>query len=433
MIHQRSIPVRQHQAWVLASLHMASRPVTPAEIADHLNSRAGETLLPPTDQVDVEASIAALMLRPSLRPFLTFKTRSASPVEKRARRRMGLGSIASVVVLSACATAGPAQSPNPVTIHSYFGNVRPVQKAEPPPTRVSFTGVNFLGAYDSAISMTGSSESMAGSFAEKTVAVVSSNGSASYFDTDSPARTFVARAESTFAPADFLITAEPSIQRPAARAPIIVAELSPVLPKLAMALSASRESASTVASSPSANPPASPARAAGAALDPKLPTAIHSAINLPALQPSIVNVPVQKLNLGDTPRTDLYTDLVTFSNSAVVLSPSSPQRVQALVAAAKSADSIQLRGRFGNHTLTPETARVALSRAIAVRAAMVAQGIPKSKIRIHMPRDNDLLVQTDFSNEKNRSVSIFMTMPPSVAAHLRLSTDKPIAHLSAPT
>jgi len=428
---QRSIPVRQHQIWVLASLQLATRPVTPAEIADLLNSRAAETLLPPTDQLDVEASLAALMLRPALRPFLTFNTRSASPVEKRVRRRMGLGAISSVVVLSACATAIPPQSSTPIAIHSYFGNVRPIPKPETSPTRVSFTGVNFLTAYDSAATMAASAESMAGSFAEKTLASATAGTAASYFDEDVPGRTFVARAESTLAPAEFLITPEPTTAQPSPVAPVIVAELAPFLPKLALSLSPAPSIASLPSKQGASGPRSAPA--AGAALDARLPPALPVASKVSSLPPASPNAVAQKLDLGDTARSDLYTDLVTFSNSAVFLSPASAQRVHALVAAAKSADSIQLRGRFGNRTLNPETARVALARAIAVRAALVAQGVPLAKIRIHMPRDNDLLVDNDFSSEKNRSVSVFMTMPSSVAAQLRLSTDRPIANLSTPT
>jgi hypothetical protein len=61
-------------------------------------------LLPPTDPVEFEASLAALMLRPTLHDFIAGNTRRATVAEARRRRRIGLGPLSGLVILSACST-----------------------------------------------------------------------------------------------------------------------------------------------------------------------------------------------------------------------------------------------------------------------------------------------------------------------------------------
>jgi hypothetical protein len=104
MYADRGLGVRHHQLWVLASLQLATKPVTPSEISALLNSRRDETLLPPTDPVEFEASLAALMLRPTLHDFIAGNTRRATVAEARRRRRIGLGPLSGLVILSACST-----------------------------------------------------------------------------------------------------------------------------------------------------------------------------------------------------------------------------------------------------------------------------------------------------------------------------------------
>ena len=134
-----------------------------------------------------------------------------------------------------------------------------------------------------------------------------------------------------------------------------------------------------------------------------------------------------KLDFGDVHRPDIYSDLVTFADSSTLLQAPALNHIQAIAAAAKDAEAIQLRGRFGNRELDDRMARVALARAIAVRAALVAQGVPSAKIRIHMPRNSDLLVPSEPRHEANRSVSVFMVVPEHRATALGLQPGKPIA------
>lgn len=426
MYAHQNLGVRRHQLWVLASLQLATRPVTPGEISELLNARRDETQLPPTDPNEVEASLAALMLRPPLHGFISVHTRRATTSETRRRRRIGLGPLSSLVILSACSTTPALHEPIPPirTLHSYFGNAQPLPKAEVSPSRPVFAGVTFADAYQRATSIVDQAPE---TFASKTLDP-SSGTTYAYFDDSTPSRAYPPRKEADLAPNVVAAAAAPT---PApADTPLMVAV--PVEPIQLISLSFSSNDASTPVSS-SVSGVAERVRKRAQKAPPTTQHALlrtlPASASLAAEHPPVSSPATKafKLDFGDVDRPDLYSDLVTFANSSIRLQAPALSRIQAIATAAKYADAIQLRGRFGNRNLDDRMARIALARAIAVRAALAAQGVPLSKIRIHMPRHSDLLVPTDPMHESNRSVSVFMVVSEHRAAALGLHPGKPIA------
>lgn len=404
--------VRQHQVWVLASLQLATKPVTPREIAELLNARQDETKLPPTDSGEVEASLAALMLRPTLRHFISCNTRRATTAEAARRRRLGLGSLSTVVILSACSAIQPTTPPVPNgrALHSYFGGAIPAQKEEPAPSRPVFSSTaTFAQAYAQAVEITAQDPDV---FVAKTPADRTPTALASYFDDDGTFVRYAKRQDADLAPE--LKTAN----APPPPVDMVAINVEP-LPLLSLSL------AQNAPAQPHGTLSATPAPAPSLPLLNPTSTAFVAPIST-AAEPKPASSSRGKLDLGDTERPDVYSELVSFANGSIVLSPSAAQRVAALVEAAKHADAIQLRGRVGNRQLDTSMAKVAVARAIAVRSALEAQGVPRSKIRIHMPRNADFVVAGDPAHEANRSVSIFMVVPEAQAAALGLHHGKPI-------
>jgi hypothetical protein len=355
-----------------------------------------------------------------LHHFITVSTRRASPSEARRRRRIGLGPLSGLVILSACSTTPATFEPPPPirNIYSYFGNVQPVAKPQASASRPVFTGVAFSQAFDRASAIV---EQSPDSFASKTLASAS-GGALAYFDDSSYQRIYAPRKEADLAPT-VLAAASPT---PDAR-PVEAVQVEP-LQLLALSFSTTEPAAPVtsrvyafaerVLERAKAPPPLLKAAAAA-------PPAPRPASPSP--------VPKAKLDFGDAERPDLYSDLIAFGNSSSRLDPAAITRIQALVSAAKYADAVQLRGRFGNRNIDDSMARIAVARAIAVRAALVAHGVPLSKIRIQMPRQSDLLVPSEPTHESNRSVSVFMVVPEQRAAALGLHRGKPIASVTTST
>lgn len=439
------IPVREHQRMVLLTLRCARKPLSPAEIASRMN-RAGQSHgLPDSTPIDVEASIAALMMRPDLAGFVSCTTRLATPVEQGDVSRRRLGALGAVVILSACTTLPPpsAEAP-PARAVSYFGNVMPIAKPAAPDTRPLFAGTVYTSSDVPILS-----EADVVQYAAKTP-VADVVAGLSYFSDDST-REYPARAEADMAPPEFLAKLDPVpgvsaipraasassfafLSRPPAlrtfRAPGSVGfgspwELTPTLPTLSLALDASPSSPRV------ASLPASPTQPDVAPLRLKASPEFVEAQTAAALRAThaVQHSPARldRLDFGDKPNQDVYDDLVTFGHGSLVLSPQAQQRVLALLQAAKSASSIQLRGRVGYRTLTSETAKQAVGRAVAVRQFLIANGVAKEKVRIHMPRDYDMVNSAAPGDEVNRSVSVFIKVDSTVATAIGLKHGQPIS------
>jgi hypothetical protein len=424
-------PVREHQRLVLFMLRCANQPLTPSEIAQKLNSCRHRTGLPESSEIDVEASLATLMLRPELAGLVTCTTRRATPVERRERLQTRLGALGAVVILSAC-TALPRPAPEHASrAPSYFGNALPIAKPPASLSRPLFPGTVFAIA-EHGIATLPDTEPI--EFASKTPAAEATAGLA-YFSNEA-IREYPVRADADLAPANLLadsaVTASPTHKPTASatsfmsatRAPSVRTlpgstvepawTLAPSLPTLTLALDVP-PSAPSIANLP---PPGVLKAAPGA-----MRYTIATPEATPARKPGALHAP---LDFGDSAKQDVYDDLVTFANGSRILSPQAKERAMGLLQAAKNAASIQLRGRVGYRTLNAETAKQAVGRAVAVREFLIANGISKEKVRIHMPRNNDLVNASAPADESNRSVSVFMQIEPPVAASIGLKHGHPI-------
>lgn len=131
--------VRHEQRRVVELLNSLPYPLSPGDIAERLNKTAatGEAYLRP---IDIEATIAALLLRQDLRNLLTITVRRASRTERRTRQRLNFGSLSGVVVLTACSTfQAPAPVPPP-PMPTYF-DTGAAPKDEPGPLFHPFSQV----------------------------------------------------------------------------------------------------------------------------------------------------------------------------------------------------------------------------------------------------------------------------------------------------
>jgi len=326
-----------------------------------------------------------------------------------------MGSLATVIILSACSVIPPPTRPVPhgKALHSYFVGAIPATKEEPSTTRPVFSGGAFAQAHTQAVGATTSIGPDA--FLAKTIPERSSALMASYFDDGA---TFVRYTQSTPRRDSELPPELQLANAPPADIQIVAIHVEPPpLIALSLALNGSTQHRGTVLGSSTT--------AARAGLQLTSPFTEPPALNsIPAAakpaQPARF-----KLDLGDTDRPDVYSDLVSFANGSIALTPAAVQQLASLVEAAHQAQAIQLRGRVGNRQVDPAMARFAVARAIAVRSALEARGVPRSKIRIHMPRNADFIVAGDPAHEANRSVSIFMVVPEAQATALGLRRGKP--------
>ena len=434
--------VREHQRLVLASLHLARRPVTPVQIASHLNTLREHTGLPETSAIEIEASLAALMLRPELRGLIACTTRSASKRERRQRSRARLGALATVVILSACATVHPSLPDPGSTLPNYFGGTNFVAKEMTRSSRPVFAGSPYVTAHEVPLL------ALSDIVHVSAKAQASDPGAVSYFAdefNDESSSRFSARAEADVASPEMFSSSaggvvlsdpRPSIGTSSFASAVTAArphglsqfpsfatsdfQATQLLPPLVLSLASTSEVFGVVTVH---SPPESNSNVPSAALD---STKLSPAPTTLPLHQSITPKP-----FGAVPAlpTGIYDDLVTFSNCSLVLSPQAQTRVLAMIEAAKIADSVQLRGRVGNRFLTPQMSRQAIGRAVAVRELLVRNGVPRDKVRIQIPRNNDLVNPGSPMDESNRSVTVLMKLAPTVADGLGL---RPGLHISAP-
>lgn len=98
---------------------------------------------------------------------------------------------------------------------------------------------------------------------------------------------------------------------------------------------------------------------------------------------------------------------VSFPTGGTAFRPS-PEVAQILIASAKSADSINLRGHTDSHVAGPADSRIALARAMAARNFLVNQGISPEKIKVFSRADGDFAAPSVTKEGKamNRRVEI---------------------------
>ena len=385
------ISVREHQRWVLMSLRLARNPVTPLEIARHLNSFQKQTRLPHFLPEEVEASIAALRLRPELVGLIVCNARQQATRQRHIRSRTTFA-LGGAVVMSACTTLPSTSTVIPKPQVSYFGS----SSAKPIPwERPAFDSVYLVNGQ----AMVGSFDGTTLAFADKTpVAEAVAATVASYFDPDPPTG-YAQREDARMASPELLASLEvPKTESPSS-APAAV-DMGVRQTRVATVVYSLSDSAQLVGSLQP--PPLS----FMSIFDTTSNFRVRS-FTVSAKPVSTSSSPSPKVqgHVGTVNRQSI-SNLVLFGNGSIVLSEHSRETVRAMAAEARSAPSVHLLGRVGFRQLDAEHKRQAVARAIAVRDVLVAEGVQRSKIRIVAPASNDLVDTTNPAAGSNRSVTV---------------------------
>lgn len=408
-MHSPQTSVRVEQTRVLAALLGAGRPLTPEDIAFQLNASPGPTdpmVLP----LDVECTLAALLLRPDLRNVIAARVRRATRAERRARRALPFGALSSVVILAACSTLSPDPSGKRVTVASYFGH-GPHPKIEyadsralfiPPTAALSCEDVPCINAphVDEVVAVKTPAEAPASLLA--------------YF-AEGDARSYPPRPETELALSDNPTAPSDTTPAPLALQHAASVEISPPPITLAAALP---------------DGPAIKRYRLEAKPHPFGPQPLNK-IKLSAPAPeSLSAAPIHPDQAKHAPAAAAATnvaELISFGNNSDVLDAAALTQLQPLAHAARLADGVRLRGRVGYAVLTDAQRRLAVGRAIAVRRALVELGVERSKIKILIPRDHDFVDAADPAAPVNRSVSVALTLSAEKAALLRQADSQKLA------
>lgn len=441
--------IRVEQFRVLSLLMDQNKPMTPEEIARRLNWSYISDAEPLTPQ-DVEATIAALMLRKDLRELIKITTRPASNVERESRLTLNLGVMSAVVVLTACSTlSGPAELPTRSTLTYFEAGV--TTKLDPgdyfhPFFEVqSGRGCNEMPCLGPNIVLANSSKTL--DAGPKTLAA--------YFADDTD-RSFPVKPDTVVAQnsADLsaMLNTQPStpstvlprLQKITAVPPIALTSLLTEVTTGKLFQHPAGTEVSQNARTKS-QPPESHHTdneggidrdtgvrvAQSATAQGNSSTSVQDLISTFTGQPKNGPPPsthgdVKRMELRKTSNTvasqvpyasassthlsptvtKLAIEPITFANNSDILDDSSVKSIERIAEAVQSAEAIHLRGRVGFRHLNYDSRRLALGRALAVRRVLVEAGVPESKIRILHPRNNDFLNATDPSDPVNRSVTI---------------------------
>jgi hypothetical protein len=389
--------VRDQQRWVLAALQSAQteRPgarCSASQLAACLNESRGLTGLDSLTVEDVLATVAALRLRPELRVRIT--------VDAPARFSLAPATLllASAVAVGGCSSlAGMrSQAPRaPTPAVSYFGTLLAPAKAE------RGQAVHLPVAEPEAVAT---------------------------FPAQAPTPTPKSAPAADARPGYFLQAATPAFP-PRADAGIWSENLQAGLstssvsaPPPILAPSADGDgSLSLVKPMPSAAATSAVAAVEGGTIRfaGSFPThasaaaPVRTGLSVPTTRmATVTGAPTVHQDVSRAswpPSSDSEEQqLVVFRNGSIVLDRAHDERLRRLAAKATNATRIELVGRVGNRTLTRQMERTAVSRAIAIRAALVAAGVDSSKIRIRAPKSGDLVVPAEPAHESNRSVTVAM-------------------------
>ncbi len=408
-MHSPKTSVRVEQTRVLAALLRAGRPLTPEDISVQLNASPGPTdpmVLP----LDVECTLAALLLRPDLRGVIAARVRRATRAERRARRSLPFGALSSVVILAACSTLSRDLPNSNPPIASYFGQ-GPLPKTDhggtpspfiPPTTALSCADVPCINSrhVDEVVAFKTPAEAPATLLA--------------YF-AEGDARSYPPRSETELALSDNPAAPSDTPPLPVAVQHTASVEISPPAITLAAAL------------------PDSPAIMRYRLEAKPHPFGLQplNKVKLSAPAPdSLGAAPPHRDHAVAAPATAVatnMTELISFGNNSDVLDATALVQLRPVAQAARLADGVRLRGRVGYAVLTDSQRRLAVGRAIAVRRALVELGVERSKIKILIPRDHDFVDAADPAAPVNRSVSIALTLSAEKAASLRQDNSQKLA------
>lgn len=379
--------VRVQQAIVLSALRRhPGQNVTVPSLATELN-RGLPPGVPPITLEDVECTLAALLLRPDLKAFISVTTRPVATEERSQRLALGHALLASTVLLAACATPFGQGAAKP-RLNGYFGGVGTV------PRIASALATSGTREYTSTLLGCGDQLCIAiptartAGLSPKTIPSPQfAHAEAAYFDyqallamNDVQHPTFAERAHLPYpqrAEADLWTPHIPSVHTQVASLDSV-----PAVPRLER-----QEIAVPVPVEP-------------------LVTSTHTVAALIVAPPP------------DGMSSDVEHFLVTFRNGSQILTDQAHLQALSIAKTLDPSDKIELRGRVGKTSIQPEDARLAVARAIAVRKQLVAYGFSEKNIRIRLPKSGDLLDRNAFDAPVNMSVSVFR-MPANTAVALR--------------
>lgn len=138
---------------------------------------------------------------------------------------------------------------------------------------------------------------------------------------------------------------------------------------------------------------------------PVLVAAKSSSVSEPAA-PKVTTVPAQTpvvLKMDES--FDSYTGFIQFAGGATKLGPRGRNEVKEVAALAKTAQAVHLRGRVGRLTLDETDRKMAVGRSVAIKTALVKEGVEDEKIVILHPLNNNL-ANPNRRSAANRGVDI---------------------------
>lgn len=420
--------VRVEQAALLYTLRRnTGYSLTIDAIAEQMNFGRAQGVAPITP-LDVECTLAALMLRPDLKGLIAVTTRTASNDERFQRLGLGHAALASTVLLAACATP---LSPVPTehALPSYFGGHGTAQRqsvdfSSGQPSAYAATVIDCGGYLCAARPRFDTSLLTAKTFAVPDAALAAS----SYFDgtdwprsdVDEPRTSFASL--SSIAPAPRLEAAlwspppsesVPPLDEPPAQ---VLAQTASIAPGFTLDFQSPVPSSADLMVDTVFRGSALGARTlptlsfVSSSPDLAFPTIDTSELDrAPTLtQPAVSS--------SDSPTVPAFIDgypaetthyLVTFRNGSRLLTEQAKAQALSIARTLDPSDKIELRGRVGKRSISSEDAKLAVARAIAVRQQLVELGFTDKNIRIRMPKPADLLDTKTFDSPVNMSVSVF--------------------------
>ncbi|MBZ0097236.1 MAG: OmpA family protein [Sulfuricella sp.] len=101
-----------------------------------------------------------------------------------------------------------------------------------------------------------------------------------------------------------------------------------------------------------------------------------------------------------------FDSYVGFAAGSETLGPGAKRAISAIVAAARQADTVRLKGHAGRRILDDSTRKLAVGRSVAVRQVLVKEGVERSRIKILAPTDNNLINSANPGAPENLCVEI---------------------------
>lgn len=399
---------RAEQAAVLFILMDAhGEPLTPLQIACRVNARFSPHV--PASRVGVECALACIALRPSLKRRLRLHTRPTTRVERQSRARLGIPMLLTATIVAACSVQPLGQKRY---AHGYFGSPQPVARSAPhraPPVLQSEGSPSALAWALPSNAPAEANYAALGSTPNKVVGGAAGAPTLSYFDEAplSAVRWAQPRQEAALvtdvaSAAISAPTAPPMLTLPAA--PVLSTQRIPVgLRDEIASYSTDADSLAELLASQGQS-----LRDAAVAIERALSADLAPAASASAAMPS----PSDRMawtNAAALPPVDHDGQYwIGFRNGSQRVLPEGAVALKTLAEYLPEQAEIRLRGRVGFRSPTGRQVELAVGRALAVKAQLVAAGVPADAIRIQFPQANDWLDGSRADAPANMSVSVYL-------------------------